>query len=616
MRLKRIFCVAFALLLLVNSTFSCAVFAGDLPVEPTPTPFGGMPWWDDDDWTAYNQFQKFNDNDDLLHKFNNFLLRAVTGSDVVSKEFGKTAADALFALIHDLANAGDLRTDGDNIYVSQNAVEQVNDLLQDKIHALDGYYLIIPANTSCDIEKLTGSYTYADDVKQEFLSFVNDNPTFYIESYQSNIVSFGESKFYYYFNEDHKGYLDAYNIDTGKYEFLSCSAGLFFYKGYINSRYPSASGGGVMWPFAHIVNTESGLERLINNSYGQAYKVFYSRQDVENYMAKGRRYVSRLPMQIIRVPVSVVNNTPEINYNITTENKTETEIQNEYNQQLNNYINNLYPSAGSPTPTPTPAWGDGSATPTPTPAWGDGSVTPTPSPGSGVDMTETNDMLHKIYDLLQKFFDSYIEFTKKVSDRFEDNDAFFKKVSEYLEGNNKKLDEIVDAIDKLSQGKEEGEEKGCKYDYKELSDFMTKLWNDSDQKFDTMIELLEENNEYQEKLVNTLNSIKNILKAQTVMDSFKNRSKETANKAKEKFPTSVPWDVAMIVNAMSADPKDPVFVLPVKIPRLDIDEEIKVDLSTGEWEKLAKACRYMLSLLFILFMIKLSIKLFGGRGDD
>ena len=100
------------------------------------------------------------------------------------------------------------------------------------------------------------------------------------------------------------------------------------------------------------------------------------------------------------------------------------------------------------------------------------------------------------------------------------------------------------------------------------------------------------------------------------MDSFKNRSQETANKAKEKFPTSVPWDVAMVVNAMSADPKEPVFVLPVKVTRLGIDEEIKIDLSTGEWEKLAKACRYMLSLLFILFMVKLTIKLFGGKGDD
>ena len=279
-----------------------------------------------------------------------------------------------------------------------------------------------------------------------------------------------------------------------------------------------------------------------------------------------------------------------------------------------NYITNLYPSSGDPTPTPTPIISDGEPTPTPTPDWGDGSVTPTPVPGA--DMTETNDWLKKIYELLEKFYNAYKEFTDKLSDYLDNNDAFFKKVSEYLEKYDGKLDQIIDALDKIAQGKDEGDEKGCQYDYKELSEFLTKLWNDSDKKFDDMIDLLEENNEYQEKMLSTLNSIKNILRAQSVMDTFKNRSRETANKAKEKFPTSVPWDIAMIVNAMDAEPEDPVFLLPIKIERLGIDEEIKVDLSTGEWEKLAKACRYMLTLLFILFMIKLSIKLFSGRDDD
>ena len=35
-----------------------------------------------------------------------------------------------------------------------------------------------------------------------------------------------------------------------------------------------------------------------------------------------------------------------------------------------------------------------------------------------------------------------------------------------------------------------------------------------------------------------------------------------------------------------------------------------------EWEKLAKTCRYLLSILFILFMIHLSRKMFFNGGDD
>lgn len=136
-------------------------------------------------------------------------------------------------------------------------------------------------------------------------------------------------------------------------------------------------------------------------------------------------------------------------------------------------------------------------------------------------------------------------------------------------------------------------------------------------KLDSVIKLLEENNEFQQKLVNSLNEIKAILVTQTVLDLFQDRSSETANKAKEKFPTSIPWDIAMVVNAMSAEPQDVVFALPIRIDSIGINESIVIDLSTEEWEKLAKTCRYLLSIMFVLFMIQLSRKMFfSGGGDD
>ena len=130
-----------------------------------------------------------------------------------------------------------------------------------------------------------------------------------------------------------------------------------------------------------------------------------------------------------------------------------------------------------------------------------------------------------------------------------------------------------------------------------------------------MIKLLEENNAYQQQLVDSLNEIKALLVTDTVLDLFKNRSSETANKAKEKFPTSLPWDVAMVVNSMSAEPQEINLTIPVKIESLHIDEEIHIDITGSEWEKLAKTCRYLLSLLFILYLIHLSRKLFF-KGDD
>lgn len=150
----------------------------------------------------------------------------------------------------------------------------------------------------------------------------------------------------------------------------------------------------------------------------------------------------------------------------------------------------------------------------------------------------------------------------------------------------------------------------------ELYDFLTKLWNESDKKFDKMIDLLETNNKYQKKLVDSLNDIKAILVTQTVFDAFKNRSSETANKAKEKFPTSIPWDVAMVLNAMSAEPQELKFSLPIQVKSFGINESIEIDLSSEEWAKLAKTCRYLLSITFILILIQLTRKLFSSGGDD
>lgn len=150
----------------------------------------------------------------------------------------------------------------------------------------------------------------------------------------------------------------------------------------------------------------------------------------------------------------------------------------------------------------------------------------------------------------------------------------------------------------------------------ELYDFLTKLWNESDKKFDKMIDLLETNNKYQKKLVDSLNDIKAILVTQTVFDAFKNRSTETANKAKEKFPTSIPWDVAMVLNAMSAEPQELKFSLPIQVKSFGINESIEIDLSSEEWAKLAKTCRYLLSITFILILIQLTRKLFSSGGDD
>ena len=587
-KLKKILSCFLIMLLLFNALFSCVVYAdehggssGDLDVTPSITIPPSPP-----DPAEFLIRMILPDGGEAIDYVSDWLEKRWKTDDDRQKDYS-------------------VSDDGSTVHLHKQFVDELNQAVQDKVHALDGYYLIEPTMTkSVD--------AYVDFLKSNAGITVVTEDSRYYKDLKSSI--------------DSSSFCFAYHKSGWVYEFF-CSNKIdeneifFFLSGGTFYIYRKSSNSFDSYFFDVYKTSYYNLRReyvefsdFKNRSFfmGGPIKLFYSKTDIENYLKQGRTYAPQLPSTTISIPVKYINNSvslPDITYNINTTNKTEVEIQNEYNTTLNNYLNDLnkFSDGGSgKNPTPTPSgggsgdFGDGS-TPTPTPPLGDG--------GSDQDGDGSDGWLRKIYDQLVKLSDS-------VSQYFEKEETFEDKLSKYLESHDKKLDGIVDAIDKLSQGKEEGEEKGCKYDYTELSDFMTKLWNDSDQKFDQMVELLKENNEYQEKMLSTLNSIKNILLAQTVMDVFKNRSSETANKAKEKFPTSVPWDIALIVNAMDAEPKAPVFELPIKIERLNINEKITVDISSGEWGKLAKACRYMLSLLFVLFMVNLTRKLFFSKGDD
>lgn len=592
--MKKILCFVLSALLLLNTTVVYADdihggSSGDLDVTPTPViPQPAIP----------------------LQSVDELLFRLVFPDVAGAADSLQTWWDQWFAdrwkTDADKQKDYSVSDGGSTVHLHKQFVDDLNQAVQNQVHALDGYYLIEPTMTkSVDayveflkshvgITSITEDSSYYKDLKRSIdsSSFCFAYPTGQGRTHSLFCsAKINENNTFFYLND---GKLYAYNKSSKTF-------GSYFFDVYKTNF------------FNHGSYTASFVD-FKNRSFfmGGPIKLFYSKTDVENYLKQGRTYAPQLPSTTISIPIKYINNSvslPDITYNINTTNKTEVEIQNEYNTTLNNYLDDLNKfsdggSGNNPTPTPSGGgsgdFGDGS-TLTPTPPLGDG--------GSDQDGDGSGSWLKKIYDQLVKLSDS-------VSQHFEKEETFEDKLSKYLESHDKKLDGIVDAIDKLSQGKEEGEEKGCKYNYTELSDFMTKLWNDSDQKFDQMVELLKENNEYQEKMLSTLNSIKNILLAQTVMDAFKNRSSETANKAKEKFPTSVPWDIALIVNAMDAEPKAPVFELPIKIERLNIDEKITVDISSGEWEKLAKACRYMLSLLFVLFMVNLTRKLFFSKGDD
>lgn len=507
-----------------------------------------------------------------------------------------------------------ISSDGSTVHLHKQFVDDLNQAVQDKVHALNGYYLFEPANSDLSSSYPVIKSNYLDIYKNKSThNYVNSDS--FLTDFKAYSVPRADFIFVPFYHPDgslasnYAHYLGSHltGFDSQYYMFLVNGDSLWVYDSvtertnYIGFKYFSVTGSNkIDWESRSLSGVDLDyIKASMKSCYGAPFRIFYSEQDLKNFLNNGKQriYAPKLPSTTISIPIKYINNSvslPDITYNINTTNKTEVEIQNEYNTTLNNYLNDLnnFTDGSEATPTPTPDGGftDGT-TPTPKPDFGDGS-----------DLADTNDWLKKIYEWLQSFGDTHSKFEKTITD--------------YIEANDGKLDQIIEAINALSDGKTEDEKNGCKYDFTALSDFMTKLWNESDKKFDKMVELLEENNKYQKKLVNSLNEIKAILVTQTIMDVFQDRSQQTAEKAKDKFPTSLPWDIALVVNAMSAEPEKPQFNLPIQIKSLNINEEIHVDLASGEWEKLAKTCRYLLSILFILLMIQLSRKLFSNGGDD
>jgi hypothetical protein len=495
----------------------------------------------------------------------------------------------------------DMSSDGNTVTFNSNFVNELNTALQDKVHALDGYYLYEPKYSytfdnfcyawkkdvwsTCDIKN------YDTENLNKCISAFNK----FSGCFLNNLASSQYANYYFPSN--------VYFYLSGSY--IICSDG----SKQVSKIHNTSSRSNVFnYSLLDSGNYSSSIPSTVylNASYWTflsktPIKIFYSNYDLQQYLGKGRTYAPQLPSGGFKVNIKYINNItnlPDITYNITTENKTETEIQNQFDTTINNYLNDLNDftdGGGTTNPTPTPSGGSGGD-------FGDG-TTPTPKPDfTDGSLTDTNTLLQKILDKLTEFSANH--------------DKLAKTITDYIQKNDGKLEEILLAIQALSDGKTETEQNGCKYDFTALSQYLTKLWNDSDQKFDEMVKLLEENNKYQQKLVDSLNEIKALLIADTVMDFFKDRSQETAEKAKDKFPTSIPWDISLVLNSMSVEPKNPKFSLPIKIESFKINETIDIDLSTDEWEKLAKTCRYILSVTFILFLIHLSRKLFSNGGDD
>lgn len=88
---------------------------------------------------------------------------------------------------------------------------------------------------------------------------------------------------------------------------------------------------------------------------------------------------------------------------------------------------------------------------------------------------------------------------------------------------------------------------------------------------------------------------------------------ETANMLTDKFPFSIPWDMAALVTLLSAEPQAPVFKLPITIESAGIEEYMEIDMS--QFEYLSTIMRGMLSILYAYGILSMTTKVMdiGGK---
>lgn len=613
--MKKILCFALALLLCLSSV--CTVYASSADSDHGGT---GGSLGDNHGGTGgsidWDKLQPC--DDELINKAKetlNYMIfpdKAGVAAELLSL-LGSSDLDDDTKKYMDDNLKDNVKTDGTYFYYSPTYIQNINQKVQNRVHALNGYFYIessgeITENLIINWYKhIYGNTTKYDNLTAsnytKFQNMIKSCKTLILRN--SNGGQYSPA--FDYITEDYSQYFeepyyfclkgsDANNFwlfDSSANDYVSVdvrflTSSRWFYDDIYNKTYLCSS-----WSSDNF----AGL-------YGTPIKIFYTPRDIRNYVNQGQQHYSpNLPNKTIKIPINYTTIAPKLNLDFDISGKLADEIQGQLDLNFNAWLDKLAEINVNPSnPTPTPGSSGGGSGGNHGGTGGDfGNPTPTPDPDGGFT-SGTYDLLDQIYKWLVSFGEKH--------------DIFARKITDYIEANDGKLDQIIEAVNALADGKTETENNGCKYDFTALSDFMTKLWNDSDQKFDTMVSLLEENNRYQQKLVNSLNEIKAILVTQTVLELFQDRSSETANKAKDKFPTSLPWDIAMVVNAMAAEPQEIKIDLPIEIQSLGIHEEINIDLSSGEWEKLAKTCRYLLSILFILFMIHLSRKMFFNGGDD
>ncbi|NSG91345.1 hypothetical protein G5A19_18485, partial [Blautia faecis] len=300
-------------------------------------------------------------------------------------------------------NDGEIRADDDYIYIHQNVINNINQKVQSRVHALDGYYLFD------SVGKL--DYDNLNNICKHFINGFDklDNAS---ETKRNNVIQFlsQDGVFLLSASESvvHLFYLPIFNSNEYFY-FCDSSNRISCYDVLNGSILSTSSASRYSFSYRSITFYDScPIDFSLNYvCYGSLLKVFYDSSSGINFLSQGQQhYSASLPKGLYRIPINVVKNynttnSPNITYNNNVTNMDAPDIENSLNITLKGYLDKLFSGEfNSNNPTPTPGSSGGSSGGDHGGTGGDfGNPTPTPDPDGGFT-SGTYDLLDQIYKWL------------------------------------------------------------------------------------------------------------------------------------------------------------------------------------------------------------------------
>lgn len=233
-------------------------------------------------------------------KLTEFLVRSVTGGQALDKFFGTSSQELISNIKALFLKEGNCKTDGNNYYLTQNFTNEFNKAVQDKIHDMDGYWLITPSNT-WDINKIISwkkskGYILPDETISSFKKIMGDCLAYWKNGpYSDDFLRFDISDFLYY----EKYYIYLYP-ERGKYgSQIKCAS--------LNKSSCSESTSTAYFSSSHGYDAtiKYMLEYFAEYSYGAQFKIFQSYDSLERYLNNGkqRTFAPQLPSTTISIPI-------------------------------------------------------------------------------------------------------------------------------------------------------------------------------------------------------------------------------------------------------------------------------------------------------------------------